>query len=54
MGDKGLAALASVIRAGRLEELEELYLYDNPAVTDEGVTSLAGAIQGAGQRGLLV
>ena len=52
MGDKGLAALADVIRAGHFEELDEIYIYNNPVVTDEGVCAFARAIMGAGQRGL--
>ena len=52
MGDEGLAALGSVIHAGRLEELEGLFIHENPANTDEGIDVLAQVIMGAGQRGL--
>ena len=49
MDDKGPAALASVVRAGRFDRLGRLFLGCNAAVTDEGVSLLAQAVE---ERGL--
>ena len=48
MGDEGIAALASLVSHGRLEDLEELNLSDDGGVTDEGLTVLASAISAGG------
>lgn len=52
MDDAGMAALASVVRAGRFEKLEEITLSFNPEVTDQGACVFARAIESAGERGL--
>ena len=52
MGDGGMTALASVIRAGRLERLDKILLHGNDTVTDEGLFALARAIKAAGPRGM--
>lgn len=52
MGDRGLAALASMIRMGRFEGLESLKLSYNEDVTDEGICVLAQAVEDTGKRGL--
>lgn len=43
-----MVALASVVRQGRLERLEELNLSNNKGVTDNGVIALAQAIEASG------
>ncbi len=52
MGDRGVAALASVARSGRFNRLDAIYLDDNREVTDEGLCVLARAVEDAGQQGL--
>lgn len=44
MGDEGFKALASVVYAGRMQQLEDLDLSRNGGLTDEGITALARAI----------
>lgn len=44
MGDKEIAALANVIRAGRFDELESLFLYWGRGVTNTGLRELASVI----------
>ncbi len=52
MSDKGMAALARVVRAGRFERLEYISLGNNEAVTDRGVCEFARAVEAAGRHGL--
>lgn len=52
MGDKVMAAMASVARAGRFERLENFLFYGNADVTDEGVCALAQAMEDTGTYGL--
>lgn len=51
-GDRGVAALTDVIRAGRLDQLMYLALGGNDAVTDRGVSMLAQAVEDSRQRTL--
>jgi len=48
MCDRGMSALASLVRQGRLERLEELNLSNNKGVTDNGIIALARAIEASG------
>jgi hypothetical protein len=48
MSDRGMAALESVVRHGRLERLEELNLSNNKSVTDDGIIALAQEIDARG------
>lgn len=48
MGDDGIAALATLVSQGRLEQLEELSLSDGGGVTNEGMILLAQAISVGG------
>lgn len=44
MGDEDIAALASLVSEGHLEQLKVLYLCDNHDVSDQGIITLAQAI----------
>lgn len=48
MCDRGMVALASVVRHGRLKRLEELDLSHNIGVTDDGIIALAREIDARG------
>jgi Ran GTPase-activating protein (RanGAP) involved in mRNA processing and transport len=48
MGDEGIGALASLISQGRMEQLEELSLSSNSAVTKQGIIALAKAVDARG------
>jgi hypothetical protein len=52
ISDEGVAAVASLVRAGCLERLQEIFLGANSAFTDQGVGVLTRAIQAAGKNGL--
>ncbi len=52
MGDKGWAALASMVRTGRFGRLQEIDLGRSKTATDPGMCVLAKAIQEMGKRGL--
>ena len=53
IGDKGMAALASTVRAGRFKRMESCLLFHrNANVTDEGVCALAQAVEDTGTHGL--
>jgi len=52
MGDKGIAAVASLIGAGRFKQLGWISLSNNVDFTDAGVGLLARAIEVAGKDGL--
>lgn len=44
MGDEGIAALASLVSEGRLEQLQVVHLSCNDGVSDRGIITLAQAI----------
>lgn len=48
MGDEGIAALASLVYRGRMEDLTSLSISRNENVTDQGVNALAQAIDARG------
>jgi len=48
MGDEGIAALASLVSHGRMEQLEELDISLNAALTQQGIITLARAIDARG------
>ena len=48
MGDGGIAALASVIYQGRMQEMEDFHLREVPGMTDKGLIALARAINARG------
>lgn len=52
ISNEGMTALASLVRAGRLDRLEELHLGQNVKVSDSGICALARAIDDAGKDGL--
>jgi hypothetical protein len=52
MGDEGITALASFESQGRMEELEDLNISKNEAVTGKGIIVLARAINARGLPGL--
>lgn len=41
MGDEGIAALASLVGQGRMEQLTELDISQNAALTQQGIITLA-------------
>jgi len=48
MGDEGIAALASLVSHGRMEQLEEFVISQNAALTQQGIITLARAIDARG------
>lgn len=52
MSDRGITALASMIRTKHFERLHQIVVREQPAVTDEGVRALARAVQAFGEEGL--
>ncbi len=54
MGDKGMAAIASLITTGRFEQLVWISVSHNEEATDRGICVFARALQAAGNRGLPV
>lgn len=48
MGDEGVAALASVVRQGRFEQLEYFDISENGSITDQGIKVLMQAIEARG------
>lgn len=49
MGDEGISALALLVSQGRMEDVDELDIGNNDAVTQKGIIALAHAIY---ERGL--
>ena len=48
MGDAGIEALASLVYAGRLDQVETFYLTENSSLTNDGIIALARAINSHG------
>lgn len=53
MGDKGIVTLASLVQQDRLKQLNELCISGNVGITDQGINSLAQAIEARGLRRLI-
>ena len=51
-GDGSMAALATVVHGGRFKHLDWLVISHNAAVTDDGMCTVAHAIEEAGKHGL--